>query len=136
MRLDARTKAAGAMRKWAKTLDSGLTLFNLPGNAHAADLLQWDPFLEWVSPIMKVPYVSRTAVAEPAPMAITPTEENSQRMNATPAASLMPAQEGLVHDNLYAFTQPALRTAADAPTDTRPKPAPQGVSAPQLLLRH
>ncbi len=154
MRLDARTKAAEAMREWAKTLDvpflgvlreaqqyvksldSGLTMFDLPGNAHAADLLQWDPILEWLSPIMKVPHVSRAAAAEPAPITVAPAQEDGQRMNATRAASLMPAQEGLVHGNLYAFTRPGLRTPADAPTDTRPTPSPQGAGAPQFLLRH
>ena len=160
MRLDARTKAAEAMREWAKTLDvpflgvlreaqqyvksldSGLTLFDLPGNAHAVDLLQWDPILEWLSPVMKVAHVSRSTVTEPALVVAAPTEEkeDGQRMHATRAASLMPAQEGLVQGNLYAFARPGLRTTADKSTDSRPTPSPssspQSSSAQQFLLRH
>ena len=152
MRLDARTKAADALRAWAKaldvpflgvlreaqqyvkSLDSGLTMFDLPANAHAADLLQWDPILEWLGPIMKVPHVRSTAVAEPTPVAVAPAEESGQRMNATRATSLMPAQGGLVHGNLYAFTLPVLRATADVPADTRPTPSPQSAGAPQFLL--
>ena len=152
MRLDARTKAAEALREWAaglnvpvlgvlreaqqyvRSLDTGLTLFDVSGNAHAADLLQWDPILEWLSPIMKVPYVSRGPTTQPAPAVVTP--EEGTRMNATRAASLMPAQEGLVHGNLYAFTRPGTRHTADTPAGTHPTPAPQGVGAPQFLLRH
>ena len=149
MRLDARTKAADALREWAKalnvpflgvlreaqqyvkSLDSGMTMFDLPGNAHAAGLLQWDPILEWLGPIMKVPHASRTAVAEPVPLA--PTPPDVQRMNATRAASLMPAQEGLVHGNLYAFTRPGLRNPTDTPQ--RNPLLPQGAGTPQFLLR-
>lgn len=122
-------------QQYVKSLDSGMTLFDLSGNAHAADLLQWDPILEWLSPIMKVPHVSRTAVAVTAPPEAAPAQQDSPRMNATRAASLMPAQEGLVHGNLYAFTRPGPRTAADAPLQSRASAMPQGAGTPQFLLR-
>jgi chromosome partitioning protein len=149
MRLDARTKAADALREWSnalnvpflgvlreaqqcvKGLDSGMTLFDLSGNAHAADLLQWDPILEWLAPLMKVPHASRAAVAEPTPIA--PTPPDAQRVNATRATCLMPAQEGLVHGNLYAFTRAGLRSPTDTPL--RPTPTAQGAGTPQFLLR-
>ena len=150
MRLDARTKAADALREWAKTLnmpflsvlreaqhyvkslDSGLTMFDLQDNAHAIDLLQWDPILEWLSPIMKVPHLSHSAMVEPAQVVVAPAPEDSQRVNATRAASLMPAQEGLMHGNSCIPSPPPLAT----PTDTRPTFAPTGASVPQYLLRH
>ena len=33
-------------QQYVKSLDSGMTMLDLPGNAHAADLLQWDPTLK------------------------------------------------------------------------------------------
>ena len=155
MRVDARTKAAEALRDWALTLDvpflgvlreaqqyvksleNGLTMFDLPGNAHSGDLLQWDPILEWLSPIVKVAHTSRTqeSVAEPAPVAAPP--EPAQRINAARAASLMPAQETLVHGNLYAFARPApSSTQGELPVARPPSsPSTERAGVPQYLLR-
>ena len=70
-----------------------------------------------------------------APYAVgaAPTPPDAQRVNATRAASLMPAQEGLVHGNLYAFTRPGLRNPTDTPL--RNPLLPQGAGTPQFLLR-
>jgi chromosome partitioning protein len=153
MRVDARTKAAESLREWAqglnvpflgvlretqqyvKSLDSGLTMFDLPGQAHSGDLLQWDPILEWLSPIVKVAHAPQKRPA-PAPEPVKPVAEveaPAQRMNTTRAASLMPAQEGLVHGNLYAFARPGPLATADAAA--RPTNGAERAGVPQFLLR-
>ncbi|APW43379.1 ParA family protein [Rhodoferax saidenbachensis] len=153
MRVDARTKAAESLREWAlglnvpflgvlretqqyvKSLDNGLTMFDLPGQAHSGDLLQWDPILEWLSPIVKVTHAPQTRPAPP-PEPIKPVAEveaPAQRMNATRAASLMPAQEGLVHGNLYAFARPGPLATTDAAS--RPTNGAERAGVPQFLLR-
>lgn len=66
MRLDARTKAAAELRDWAehqqlpyvgalretqtyvRLVEQGLTLFDLPAAKVEADLLQWQPVLDWL----------------------------------------------------------------------------------------
>ncbi len=159
MRVDARTKAAETLREWARTLDvpflgvlretqlyvksleNGLTMFDLPASAHGADLLQWDPVLEWLSPIAKVTHASRVPAtvpaAEPVPVVAEPVPEPTPRINPARAASLMPAQEGLVHGNLYAFARPAPVTTRDELPATRPLPSPAAERAgvPKFLLR-
>ena len=121
MRIDARTRAAESLQGWAqdlkvpflgvlretqvyvKALDSGLTVFDLGVRAQAADLAQWEPILNWVRPIAKLP-------AKPIPAVIPEIRveqpESSQWPHAPRAASLMPAQTGLTHGNVYAMTRP------------------------------
>lgn len=87
MRLDARTKAAETLRAWAadigvpflgalretqqyvKCLETGKTIFDLDGTTNAADLLQWQPVLNWLRPIVKIEPVAlpaNTATQGPA----------------------------------------------------------------------
>jgi chromosome partitioning protein len=66
MRLDARTKAAHELRSWAEShglpyigalretqayvrhVEQGLTMFDQPASKVEADLLQWQPILDWL----------------------------------------------------------------------------------------
>src|SRR5262245_33595813 len=77
MRIDARTRAEEALRQWAgalqlpflgalretqtyvKCLEHGLTVFDMPAVKVEADLAQWQPILDFVSPML------RAATAEP-----------------------------------------------------------------------
>lgn len=70
MRLDARTKAAETMQTWAdardltylgalretqayvRSVEQGLSLFDLPRSKVEADLAQWAPILDWLSPVL------------------------------------------------------------------------------------
>jgi chromosome partitioning protein len=112
MRLDARTKAAQTLREWAdslnvpflgvlretqlyvKALDSGVTLFDQVSSARDADLAQWEPILDWLRPIAKMP---SKPVQEPVSIQST--------IPSGRAASLMPAQGAIVHgDRLSVFS--------------------------------
>ncbi len=66
MRLDARTSAGGLLEAWAaqhkfpyvgalretqayvRSVEQGLTLFDLPASKVQADLAQWQPIVDWV----------------------------------------------------------------------------------------
>ena len=66
MRLDARTRAAASLETWAaqhkllyvgalretqayvRSVEQGLTLFDLPASKVQADLTQWQPIVDWV----------------------------------------------------------------------------------------
>jgi chromosome partitioning protein len=70
MRVDGRTNAADLLRAWAseqevemigllretqlyvKSLERGLTLFDVATSQVAADLAQWEPILQWLKPVV------------------------------------------------------------------------------------
>ncbi|GAB3666246.1 ParA family protein [Ramlibacter alkalitolerans] len=77
MRVDGRTHAAGVLRAWAgeqdvemigmlretqlyvKSLERGLTLFDVAPTQVATDLAQWEPVLQWLRPVLlPVPVVA------------------------------------------------------------------------------
>ncbi|MEO5670809.1 MAG: chromosome partitioning protein, partial [Ramlibacter sp.] len=106
MRIDGRTSAAQTLADWAKALDipflgalretqlyvrsleRGLTMFDLPPHHAAADLLQWEPIIRWLRPLMQ----------PPPPLATAPrTIDYASRVRNSRPDSLMPAQEALVH---------------------------------------
>ena len=71
MRLDARTKSAEVLRAWAASLtvpfiavlresqnyvrciEKGLSVFDLPATQVQTDIVQWQPILDWLHPIMQ-----------------------------------------------------------------------------------
>jgi len=73
MRVDARTKGAEVLEAWARGLElpfigllretqayvrcveQGLTLFDLPAAQVQADMVQWKPILDWVTPVLSPP---------------------------------------------------------------------------------
>jgi chromosome partitioning protein len=81
MRVDGRTNAAEKLKAWAaeldlampghlretqlyvRSLEKGLTLFDLPASQVATDLAQWEPILAWLKPVLNPAPVAR----EPAP---------------------------------------------------------------------
>lgn len=83
MRVDARTNAGETLRMWAeglglpmigqlretqayvRSLERGLTLFDLPADKVAQDLAQWSPILQWLKPVL-VPPVPEAAVPRDA----------------------------------------------------------------------
>ena len=99
MRVDARTRAGAALQEWAesmqvpflgvlretqvyvRSLESGLTIFDMPAAQCSADLQQWEPILVWLRPLVKLAQ-PKTAqiVAAPieviAPRALPASEES------------------------------------------------------------
>ncbi|MBC5767418.1 ParA family protein [Ramlibacter albus] len=107
MRVDGRTNAADTLKKWSegvgvpllgvlretqlyvRSLEKGLTIFDLPPSQAATDLAQWEPILQWVDPIVNPPQA-----ANDGPGA---TRAPVTRIAASRPQALMPAQEALVH---------------------------------------
>ena len=129
MRIDARTRAAEVLREWAKalhvpflgvlretqlyvrSLENGQTVFDLPVSVNGADLQQWEPILEWLQVFARAPLPLRTGMG----------------IGSARAASLMPAQEVLVHGS---------RLAAAPDTDpVQPATTTEPFDAPRFLLR-
>jgi chromosome partitioning protein len=106
MRIDGRTNGAAVLRQWAdaigvpflghlretqlyaRALEKGLTIFDLAPSQIEADLVQWQPVLDWLDPVVSPPI----AANDGAPMR-TPVN----RIAASRPDALMPAQESLVH---------------------------------------
>lgn len=107
MRVDGRTHGAAQLREWAdglgvpflgalreaqlyvRSIERGLTLFDLPTREATADLVQWAPIVEWMRPFLEPPQA-----ANDAPQG---TRATVTRLGAPRPESLMPAQEPLVH---------------------------------------
>lgn len=124
MRLDARTRAAEILETWAEGLklpfigalretqayvrciENGMTLFDLPAAQVEVDLLQWDPLLRWLAPVL------RPATEEAAPTRATLT--GGQRSILPPASlsALRPAARP-PHQAVSLHRAPAM--AAQAP---------------------
>jgi chromosome partitioning protein len=96
MRVDSRTSAADTLRHWAreqrvqmlgmlretqvyvKSLEHGLTLFDVAPKHVRHDLVQWEPIVQWLKPILLPP-------AQPA-------EPRREPILATPRASVLGAR--------------------------------------------
>jgi hypothetical protein len=88
MRIDARTKGDVSLRQWAdnlqlpflgalretqtyvKCLEHGLTVFDMPAAKVEADLAQWRPIIDFVSPLLQ-PLAANEPGARPVPKAET-----------------------------------------------------------------
>jgi chromosome partitioning protein len=91
MRVDGRTHAADVLRAWAgeqgiemvgllretqlyvRSLERGLTLFDVAPSQVATDLAQWEPILRWLKPVL----LPASAPAEPKREAILPVRRPS-----------------------------------------------------------
>ena len=162
MRLDARTKAAQILREWAqslnvpflgvlretqlyvKALDSGVTLFDQVPTARDADLQQWEPILEWLRPIAKLPAkpVQQPAVVQAKPLNVpAPGSANSSQspVQSSRPPSLMPAQSAIVHgDRLSVFSGARLATtqSIEPIVVNRSSASTYSMQVPHFLQRH
>ena len=177
MRIDARTNAAQILRDWSeglglpylgalretqlyvRSLERGMTIFDLPAQTAAADLLQWAPILDWLKPLLYPPQAANDASrSEPKtaaklgpstpmpssvikPVATATSHQTGQnRLGSSLPNSLMPAQESMVHGGRLTVLGSS-RTSA-APVVANGKPAlsrnvnsPDGMQIPQFLKR-
>jgi chromosome partitioning protein len=146
MRVDGRTSAAQSLAEWSRglgvpflgplretqlyvrSLERGLTMFDLPPSQAAADLAQWAPILEWMRPVLQPPM----AANDPSPSAPQGTRVGSSR-----PGSLMPAQEALVHGSrlMSASGSRAAAASHSAPVRTLPVATAEKTQIPQFLKR-
>jgi chromosome partitioning protein len=144
MRIDGRTQASRILSEWSqglglpylghlreaqlyvRSLERGLTVFDLPPSQAATDLAQWEPIVDWMRPIL-----------QPAQAAGHAAMAASSRVGHSRPNSLMPAQESLVHGGRLAVLSGA-RSAAAAhhiPVRTLPRIAGDRPEIPRFLKR-
>jgi chromosome partitioning protein len=154
MRIDARTRATQVLQDWAadlklpflgilretqlyvQCLERGMTIFDLPSQRAAADVQQWQPILDWLSP------QAEAVQAKPATAASART--STSRVNSIRSDNLMAAQKPVVQaDRMVvarterAATTPVRKvTATTAPrqpqTQTQIQPQPQPQIQPEM----
>jgi chromosome partitioning protein len=149
MRIDGRTRAADSLREWSdaiglpfigslretqlyvRTLERGMTIFDLPPQQAAADLAQWEPILQWLSPLL----YPVQAANDPTPA----REPAHARLGASRPQNLMPAQESLVHGGrltMFAPTRPQTAPVAAPARPALPRAeSTGGLQIPQFLKR-
>lgn len=140
---------------YVRCLERGLTIFDLTPSQAATDLAQWAPILDWMTPLLNPvqaandpsPAARAAPVTRPVPAARPPTRPAAQvaaapsRLGNSRPASLMPAQESLVHGGrLSAFaasTRPAAVPAQPVNRPSLPRAASPAESQqiPQFLKR-
>lgn len=146
MRIDGRTSAAQALATWSaglgipflgalreaqlyvRTLERGLTMFDLPPDKAAPDLAQWEPIIDWMRPVLQPPMAANDAGSSASrPSRVAPSRPES----------LMPAQESLVHGARLVKSPAARAVAATQAKDTRtlPRAASDNAQIPQFLKR-
>jgi chromosome partitioning protein len=105
MRIDARTKGARAVQTWAsahdltclavlresqayvRSIEDGLTIFDLPATQVHTDLAQWTPVLHWVDAVLQAAQPSAGDAAS-ARHAIGPSIPRSREPAAAPNPSV------------------------------------------------
>jgi len=130
MRIDARTRGADVLRQWAqergmpfwgvlreaqvyvKTVEHGLTLFDLPAAPHAADLSQWQPLLTALSAVvgalprharaLQVPSEEMASLGDTQGFTLGESQDKASQILPARAQALMPAQGTLAHGDRFA----------------------------------
>lgn len=149
MRIDARTRAGTVLHEWSQGLDipflgvlretqlyvrsleKGLTIFDLPPAHVEADLAQWEPIVQWIKPILSAPVASN----DPQPVK---TQAPVLRLGSSRPDSLKPAQDALIHGSRLTVLSSSRSAAAPAPISHRPSlpsARPDGQQIPQFLKR-
>jgi chromosome partitioning protein len=141
MRIDGRTNGAAVLRQWAdaigvpfigtlrettlyaRALERGLTMFDLPATQGATDLEQWQPILEWLAPVVSPPVAANDGGSARPPVA---------RVVSSRPENLMPAQESLVHGSRLVPTLQRAAAQHRAPASTL---AGSRTQVPQMLKR-
>ena len=174
MRIDSRTNAAQTLREWSeglgvpylgalretqlyvRSLERGMTIFDLPAQAAATDLQQWEPILDWLKPLLYPPQAANDAMTNNSAAAVTkasilkPVFDTSpkpippvlapSRLGSSLPSSLMPAQESMIHGARLsvlgsgrASVTPVVSTGK--PAMARNVNSSDGLQIPQFLKR-
>lgn len=170
MRIDGRTNAAQTLRDWSevrgmpflgalretqlyvRSLEHGMTIFDLSSAIAATDLRQWEPILDWLRPVLYPPQAANDSLLSMATLArqVSPSPVDAiMRAQAMPAStrlgsslpnSLMPAQESLVHGGRLSMHGPGRLTGTPVlptgkPAMTRNSSSADCLQIPQFLKR-
>ena len=183
MRIDERSRSAQTLREWSEQLsipflgflretqlylrsqERGMTIFDLPPQAVAIDLEQWEPILQWLRPVLypqqsvnesandflsykraitRVPPSPHRliAAAEDKPAVTSPVNQftHTTRLGSSLPSSLMPAQESLMHGSRLSMNSPGRFTGAPVvfngkPAVTRNASFVDRLHIPQFLKR-
>ena len=177
MRIDARTNAAQTLREWSeglgvpflgalretqlyvRSLERGMTIFDLPVNTAAIDLQQWAPIVNWLKPLLYPPQAANdaspsqpttaigpgpsaqmlTSVAKPIATAASPSG-TPNRLGSSLPNSLMPAQESIIHGarlSVLGSGRPSTAPVVSSgkPALSRNVNSSDGLQIPQFLKR-
>jgi chromosome partitioning protein len=115
MRIDSRTRATQVLRDWSldlglpflgglretqlyvQCLERGMTIFDLPAQRATADLLQWQPILDWLAPLLATETPTKPEQANASPHHAAPAQQPAPgSLGSSRADNLMPAQKSLV----------------------------------------
>lgn len=162
MRIDRRTNAAECLREWSKglglpylgtlretqlyvrSLEHGMTIFDLPRSMVETDLQQWEPILNWLKPLLYPPQAANDASrSEPMPpikpgsTAIT-RQTVPNRLDSSTPNNLMPAQESINHGSRIPELGSGQSITATLVSDSTQTPSrdlssPVGRQIPQFL---
>lgn len=143
MRIDGRTHAAQALADWSRglgipylgalreaqiyvrSLERGLTIFDLPPHQAATDLAQWEPIIHWLKPLLQ----PSLAANDPKPI-----HTQGTRVGVARPDNLMPAQESLIHGTRL-MVQSGSRAMASGHAPSAPILHREGTRIPQFLKR-
>jgi len=177
MRIDSRTNAAQTLREWSeglglpylgalretqlyvRSLERGMTIFDLPAHTAATDLQQWAPILDWLKPLLYPLQAANDASLSEPMAAIKPSPATSMltsvvkpaapatthhpapnRLGSSLPNSLMPAQESIVHGarlTVLGSSRPGTTPVVSngKPALSRNVNSPDGMQIPQFLKR-
>ena len=170
MRIDGRTNAAQTLRDWSeglgmpflgvlretqlyvRSLEHGMTIFDLSPTMAATDLRQWEPILDWLKPVLYPPQAANDSLltmgtgarhVNPAPVDASFRAQalpTSTRLGSSLPDSLMPAQESLVHGGRLSMHGPGRLTGTPVlptgkPAMTRNSSSAGHLQIPQFLKR-
>jgi chromosome partitioning protein len=115
MRIDARTNGSESLKNWSEDLgvpylgalretqlyvrciERGLTVFDLPAAQGGADVAQWQPILDWLSPILHPAVAANDSAPGTRNGAASLAQSGHGHMVANSRPShLMPQQESLI----------------------------------------
>lgn len=145
MRIDGRTRAGEVLREWSeglgvpflgvlretqtyvRSLEKGLTVFDVAPTQVPIDLAQWEPILDWMRPLLAAP----VAANDPAPVRPPVTRLGSSRPD-----SLKPAQDALIHGSrLSVLSRTGAPVVRAMPAAALPRGVIEGGQIPQFLKR-
>lgn len=165
MRIDARTQGVRVLEEWSKTLqvpflgalretqlyvrslERGMTVFDLPAGSAENDLRQWQPIIDWLRPTLYPAPTVRPAPAVSAPVsvrqpnglkAVTVLESRTTITSSSPNSRPIPPPEPMVFEPKRVTTG-AARTGGGF---SRPQVVPEaarsifaGLTIPQFFKR-